>query len=116
MRIAILVAALCWLLCGSAILAQEAAKEFSGPQVGEKVTPFSAKGVLGEAAGKDFDLVKEAEGKPLVIFFLHEVNRPSVGLAKTLLTYAATRQAEGLKSGLILLTADATATEEWVKR
>ena len=96
--------------------AEESAKEFSGPQVGEKVTPFVMRGAVGEAAGQEMDLVKDAGGKPLVIFFVHEVTRPSVGLARLILDYAASRKTVGLHAGLVLLTADATATEAWAKR
>ncbi|HEX5105374.1 MAG TPA: hypothetical protein VFV87_16260 [Pirellulaceae bacterium] len=96
--------------------AQEEAKEFSGPQKGEAITPFKIRGLLGDKAGEEYDLVKEAKGQPLVLVFVHEVNRPSVGLARVVMTYAASRKADGLHAGLIFLTADATATEEWVKR
>ena len=96
--------------------AEEPAKEFSGPQVGEKVTPFVMRGAVGEAAGQEIDLVKDAAGKPLVIFFVHEVTRPSVGLARLVLDYARSRKADGLHAGLVLLTADATASEAWAKR
>src|SRR5262245_55341830 len=98
------------------LAAREAAKEFSGPQTGEKVTPLKMQQVLGETAGKEIDLVEAAAGKPLLLLFIHEVNRPSVGLARLIGDYAATRKADGLTAGLILLTADATASEEWVKR
>jgi hypothetical protein len=101
---------------GLSAAADEPAKEFSGPQVGEKAVPFSAKGILGASAGKEFNLVNESAGRPLVIFFLQEVNRPSVGLARLVLNYAASRKADGLSAGLVLVTADATATEEWIKR
>ena len=100
----------------ASLVAQETAKEFSGPQAGEKVTPFKFRQVLGDAAGKEIDLVEAAGGKPLLLLFVHEVNRPSVGLARLIGDYAATRKADGLTAGLILLTADATASEEWVKR
>jgi hypothetical protein len=61
-------------------------------------------------------VVKTAAGKPLVIFFVHEVTRPSVGLARLVLTYAGSRKADGLQAGLVLLSADATASEAWAKR
>ena len=98
------------------LAAQEDKKELSGPQVGEKVTPFKMKGALGDEAGKDINLVEAAGGKPLLLLFVHEVNRPSVGLARLIGDYAASRKADGLTTGVILLTADATASEEWVKR
>jgi hypothetical protein len=96
--------------------AQEPAKEFSGPQVGEKVTPFVIRGVVGERASEDIDLIKNAAGKPLVLFFVHEVTRPSVGLARLILDYASSRKVDGLHAGLVLLSADATASEAWAKR
>jgi hypothetical protein len=103
-------------LTSASLRAVEPAKEFSGPQVGEKVTPFVARGVLGDAAGKEFNLVKDAQGKPLLIFFLQDRNRPSAGLARLLLNYAASRKADGLRAGLVMVTGDATETEEWIKR
>jgi hypothetical protein len=91
------------------------AKEISGPQVGDKLAPFTVRGVLDDEAGKMIDLVKDAQGKPLVIFFVHERTRQSIALARQVLNDAATRKAEGLEAGLVLLTADVTATEDWVK-
>jgi hypothetical protein len=91
------------------------AKDVSGPQVGEQITPFTMRGVLDDEAGKKIDLVKDAGGRPLVLFFLHERTRPSVVLARMVLNDAAGRKADGLDAGLVLLTADAPAMEEWVK-
>jgi hypothetical protein len=89
--------------------------EISGPQVGDKITSFTVRGVLDDEAGKNIDLVKDAAGKPLVIFFVHERTRPSIGLARQVLSDAANRKSDGLEAGLVLLTSDVTATEEWVK-
>jgi len=103
------------LVCAAAFAQDDPPAEFSGPQVGEKLTPFTTKVILGEQAGKELDLVKSTAGKPVLIVFVHEVNRPSVGLARLLGLYAATKKADGLASGLVFLTADATKTEEWMK-
>ena len=89
--------------------------DVSGPQVGDKLAPFAIRGVLDDEAGKQIDLVKDAAGKPLVIYFLHERSRQSVALARQVLNDAAARKAEGLDAGLVLLAADAAATEDWVK-
>jgi len=89
---------------------------FSGPQVGEKLTPFKMRGVLGERAGQELDLVSDAAGQPLVIFFVQEVTRPSLGLTRLLMDYAATRANDGLHSGVVFLSGDATETENWMKR
>lgn len=89
---------------------------FSGPQVGERLVPFTARGTLGEVAGKEFDLVKTADGKPTLLIFVHEVTRPSLGLTRLIMTYAATRAKDGLVSGVVFLSADPTETENWMKR
>ncbi|MDX1948674.1 MAG: hypothetical protein SFU86_25020 [Pirellulaceae bacterium] len=104
------------LLASSAALAEEKAPEFSGPQVGEKLPPFTTRQALGDQAGKEIDLLKMAAGKPVAILFVHEVNRPSVGLARAIGNYAASRQGDGLTAGVVFLTADATETTEWLKR
>jgi hypothetical protein len=90
--------------------------EFSGPQKGEKLTPFVAKGVLGDEAGKEFDPIKTAAGKPVVVVFVHELNRPTFGLVRAIGMYSATKRENGLVSGIVFLTADATETEAWFKR
>jgi len=97
------------------LLAQDKQDEFSGPQAGEKLTSFTTKAILGDQAGKEIDLVKSAAGKPVLIVFVHERNRPTVGLARLLGIYAATKKADGLTSGIVFLTPDATMTEEWMK-
>jgi hypothetical protein len=89
---------------------------FSGPQVGEKLTPFKVRGVFNDRAGKEFDLVAEADGKPIVLIFVHETTRPSIGLTRAVMTYAASRAGDGLNSGVIYVTGDATETEAFLKR
>jgi hypothetical protein len=103
-------------LLAAAAFAEDDVKEFSGPQKGEPITPFSVRGVLGDKAGEEYDLVKAAKGQPIVLMFIHEVNRPSVGVARVVMDYASKLKKDGLHAGLVLLTADATATEDWAKR
>lgn len=91
------------------------ANEISGPQVGDRLTPFQMRGVLDDEAGKLIDLVKDAGGRPLLIYFLHERTRQSVALARQVLNDAATQKAAGLDAGLVLLASDPAAMEEWVK-
>jgi len=88
---------------------------FSGPQVGEKVSPFTVRGVLDEEDGKDYDYVASADGKPLFLIFVHEVTRPSAGLTRTLMDYAATRTGEGLTAGTVFLYDDMTAGANRIK-
>lgn len=89
---------------------------FSGPQVDEKLVPFKIRGILGEGAGEEIDLVAQADGKPVVIFFVHEVTRPSVGLTRMIMDYAALRAKDGLHGGVVFLSDDPTDTENWMKR
>jgi hypothetical protein len=89
---------------------------FSGPQVGEKLPPLKVRGVFDADAGKEFDFVKRAEGKPIVLVFVHEMNRPSMGLTRTLSTYTASRAKDGLHTGIVWLSDDATEAENTLKR
>jgi hypothetical protein len=88
---------------------------FSGPQVGEKLPSFKVRGVLG-SEGKELDFVKQADGKPLVLVFVHDVNRPSIGMARVLTSYTTSRAKDGLETGVVFLNDDATAAEENIKR
>jgi len=89
---------------------------FSGPQVGEKLVPFTMKGVVGEQAQQDTDLISQADGGPVVIVFFRERTRPAFALANTVVRMAASRKKDGLVSGVCFLTDDATETENWMKR
>ena len=89
---------------------------FSGPQVGEKLPPFKAKGVFGDLAGKEFDIIKRADGKSVALIFFHARTRPAFGLTNAIMRYAASRSKKGLVSGVIFLTDDSTATEQWMRR
>ncbi len=105
-------------LCLSSTLTAVGQQEevFSGPQVGESLAPFPARYVYGEQAGQTFDLVAMANGGPLVIVVVHERTRPSIGLTRTVMNYATRDQNDGLTSGIVFLSSDATETETWLKR
>ena len=57
-------------------------KIFSGPQPCEKLPPFKVRGVFDAEAGKDLDFVTKAAGKPILLVFVHDANRPSIGLTR----------------------------------
>src|SRR5262245_9028453 len=95
--------------------AQDKEKVFSGPQVGEKLPPFKVRGVFDDDAGKDLDFVTKADGKPILLLFIHDANRPSIGMSRVLMNYATTR-AKDLVSGTIWLPDDATEAENALKR
>ena len=90
-------------------------KLFSGPQVGEKLPSFKVKGVF-DNVGKELDFVKQAAGKPIVLVFVHEANRPSMGMTRVLMNYTVTRATEGLNSGIVWLAEDATEAENQLQR
>src|SRR5688500_6248774 len=89
---------------------------FSGPQVGEKLAPFKVRGAFDAEAGKELDFVKQANGKPIVLIFVHEANRPSLGLTRVLTGYTVSRAKDGLVTGVVMLSDDATKAEELAKR
>lgn len=90
--------------------------EFSGPQKEELLPDCRVKVIFGPAAGKEMNLLKEIAEKPNLILFVHEVTRPSVGLARTVANYAGKRRKDGLVSNVIFLTSDPTETENWMNR
>lgn len=109
-----------WLALASvtALVGASAAQDkvFSGPQAGEKLKPFKVRGVFDDDAGKDLDFVTRAAGKPILLVFVHEANRPSIGMTRVLMSYAMTRAKDGLVSGTVWLADDATEAEATLKR
>ena len=103
-----------WLLLSGSLFAQEPI--FSGPQPGEKLSSFEVRGVLADQAGKTLNFVKDADGKPIVLIFVHEVSRPTIGFTRTLSAYTVTRLKDGLHTGVTWLDDDATTAENTVKR
>lgn len=108
--------ALLWLLAqqSSAPCADEPL--FSGPQVGESLTPFVVRGVFDDNAGKEIDFVTAADGKPIVLIFVHDVNRPSIAMTRVLSQYTASRAGDGLATGVVWLNDDLTDAENELKR
>jgi len=107
-------AILCTWLLSTSMVAQDPV--FSGPQPGETLPEFEVRGVLKEQAGKTLNFVREAGGKPIVLIFIHEVSRPTIGFARTLSAYSLTRRRDGLFTGVTWLDDDATTAENAVKR
>jgi hypothetical protein len=91
-------------------------KEFSGPQVGEKLVPFKVRGVLDNEAGKELDFVTQSAGKPIVLIFVHDVNRQSISMTRVLSQYTMSRAKDGLTTGIVWLHEDATEAESTIKR
>src|SRR5262245_2976938 len=91
-------------------------KLFSGPQPGEKLPPFKVRGFFDDDAGKELDFVTRASGKPIVLVFIHDVNRMSLSLARVLTAYTAGRSKDGLATGVVWLADDVTEAEIALKR
>jgi hypothetical protein len=89
---------------------------FSGPQVGEKLPAFKVRGVFDDEAGKELDFVSQAAGKPIVLVFVHDVNRQSISMTRVLTGYTTSRAKDGLTTGVIWLNDDATEAENGLKR
>ena len=60
---------------------------FSGPQPGEKLADLQVRGLFGELAGKEVNLLKEAGTRPTLFIFVHELTRPGNSLTQALMRY-----------------------------
>lgn len=89
---------------------------YSGPQAGEELKPFTVQGVYDDEAGQELDFVTKADGKPLLLIFVHQVTRPSVGLARALSKYAHGREEDGLHASIVWLAEDKSEAEAYLKR
>lgn len=89
---------------------------FSGPQPGERLSAFKVRGVYDRDAGKELDFVTTADGKPLVLLFVHDVNRLSISFTRVLMNYVHSRAKDGLAGGVVWLAEDLTSGEEALKR
>jgi hypothetical protein len=96
------------------VLADE--KLFSGPQLGEKLSPFKVRGVFDDAAGVELDFVSKANGQPIVLIFVHDVNRQSISMTRILSQYTHSRVKDGLATGIVWLDDDATEAETMLNR
>ncbi|MEZ6139346.1 MAG: hypothetical protein R3B84_02135 [Zavarzinella sp.] len=116
MKLSLSIACSLVLGCTTMFAQEPEEKKFSGPQVGEKLPAFKVRGVYGEQAGKELDFVTAAGKKPIVLVFVHDFNRLSASMTRTLTEYTASRAKDGLHTGIVWLTADATEAEATLKR
>ena len=96
--------------------AESQAPVFSGPQPGEKMPSFEVRGAFGKWRGESFNPVKDADGKPLVVFFVHARTRPAFGLTRAIMRYAAGRREGGLHAAIVFLSEDPTETDQWLRQ
>ncbi len=104
-------------ICTSAWLAAAADDPvFSGPQPGEKLTPFNVVSVYGDSAGQEVDPVAVAKGKPMLLIFVHKLTRPGMALTRGLTAYAKSKSKQGVASGIVWLDDDKAKAEAYLNR
>ena len=89
-------------------------KVFSGPQPGEKTTPFKVADLAGLLDGKERDLITENNGAPTTLVFLHGLERSLVPLLGAIDQYGAEHK-DQLKTEIIFLAADRLSGEQRMK-
>ncbi len=105
-------------LLGAALLGaaglQAADTVYSGPQPGEKTTPFKTWAVTGNSEGKERDPVAENAGAPTALVFIHTVERSLLPLLRAVDQYGFERK-DLLKTEVIFLYGDRLEGEQRVK-
>src|SRR5262245_16075606 len=86
-------------------------KSYSGPQPGERTTPFKSVELRGEAAGKDRDIIAELKGAPTALIFVHGVERSMAPLLTVLDEYAQERK-DLLKAEFVFLSGDRLGSQQ----
>ena len=86
---------------------------YSGPQPGEKITPFKAIEVRGTATGRERDLITENQGAATALVFVHGVERSMVPIMTVIDQYAVERK-DALKAAFVFLSADRVASEKQI--
>lgn len=89
---------------------------FSGPQPGEKLTSFKLMGVYDAAAGKEFDPIADADGKPTLLVFVHKITRPGLALTRGVTNYANSLKDVESFSAIAWLDDDKAKAEEFLTR
>ncbi len=90
---------------------------FSGPQPGDHLPPLKATGIRGKFADKEFDVIAEADGKPLVLFVQDDNGvgvRGLIGTSRALLDIANKSEKE-IRTSVVFLDNDPGALSKWIK-
>lgn len=87
---------------------------FSGPQAGERTTPFKVLDLVRAGEARERNPVQEHAGAPTVLVFVHTIERSLVPLLRVVDRYGAERK-ERLKTELVFLVADARAGEQRIR-
>src|SRR5216117_4038548 len=84
---------------------------YSGPQPGEKTTPFKSVELRGEGAGKERDIIAEHKGAPTTLIFVHGVERSMVPLMTVLDEYAREHK-DLVKTEFVFLSGDRLSSQQ----
>ncbi len=93
------------LLAAAGLFAADNEKIFSGPQPGEIATPFEVRSLSAKGPGEKRDPIKDAAGRPVVLVFLHGLERSMVPLMRVVDQYGADQKAR-VNTEFIFLTDD----------
>src|SRR5262245_16088323 len=102
-------ASLLLLSCVGAVSAAD--RIYSGPQPGEKTTPFKVLEVRGERAGRERDPISEHQGAATSLVFVHGVERSMAPLLTVLDEFGKDRK-DSLKTEFVFLSADRLASQQ----
>jgi hypothetical protein len=84
---------------------------FSGPQPGEKTTPFKVIELRGPKAGQERDVIVENQGAPSALVFVHGVERSMAPILTTIDQYGAEKR-DALKMVFVFLSNDRVTSEK----
>ena len=86
---------------------------YSGPQPGEKTTPFKSLELRGERAAQERNIIAEHQGAPTSLIFVHGIERSMAPLLTVLDEYGKERK-DSLKTEFVFLSADRLASQQSV--
>jgi hypothetical protein len=92
-------------LAAVSLFAADKEKVFSGPQPGEKVTSFEVRSLTAQGPGDKRDPIKVAGERPVVLVFLHGLERSMAPLMRVVDIYGGTQKAK-LNTEFIFLIDD----------
>ena len=104
------------IICLAGTLARADDPVFSGPQPGEKLTPFRVRAFSGPEAGEEVELPAPIKGKPAVLVFVHEITRPALQLIRPIDHFGAKWADTGLATRVVWLAADPAEAEAFLTR
>src|SRR5262245_40895740 len=84
---------------------------YSGPQPGEKTTPFKVLELRGENAGNQRNIIAEHIGAPTALIFVHGIERSMAPLLTVLDQYGQERK-DVLKTEFVFLSADRLTSQQ----